>query len=102
MLVFYSNLNNIINGSFQNNFKAMGQLPFVVYFDYKTRTGDNAFNDKRMHVISYCQIYAFHPKLNLDKIAVYCNFQHNAEEIFDLNPFMEKYVRYFDKITFFS
>ena len=36
---------NIVN--FQNSFEYMGDLPFVVYSDYKTTTDDNVFNDKK-------------------------------------------------------
>ena len=62
----------------------MGDLPFVVYSDYETATGDD---DKKMFLISHCQIYSFHPKLNLDKIVIFRSFQQSAEEIYDLNHF---------------
>lgn len=39
----------------------MDDLLFVVYIDYETTAGDNVFNDIKMFVVSYCQIYAFHP-----------------------------------------
>ena len=55
--------------SFQDNFSYLGDLPFVIYFDYETTTGDSVFKDKNIFVTSYCQIYEFHPDLiNLDKI----------------------------------
>ena len=62
------NISKIV--SFQDNFKFMGDLPFIVYFDFETMTGDSVINDKKMFVISYCQIFAFNPSLNLQKIVV--------------------------------
>ena len=53
-----------------------------------------------MFVIKYCQIYAFDPKLNLDKIAIFRSFQQIAEEIYDLKHFSESHVKYFDLVTF--
>ena len=52
--------------NYQDNFKYLGYLPFRVYFDFETTTGGNSvFFDPSMYVISYCQIYSFHPSLNL-------------------------------------
>ena len=45
----------------------MGDLYFTVYFDFETITGDNILHDSKMFVISYRQIYTFHPDINLDK-----------------------------------
>ena len=56
---------NII--SFQNNFKYMGDAPFTAPFDFETTTGNAVFLYPKMYVLSYCQIYAFHPNLNLEK-----------------------------------
>ena len=53
-----------------------------------------------MFVISYCQIYAFYPALNIDKIVIFGNFQQTEDEIYDLNQFSEEHVKYFDKVTF--
>ena len=49
----------------------MGNVPFTVYFNFEATTGDNVFQNPEMFVISYCQIYAFHPALNLDKIVIF-------------------------------
>ena len=86
--------------SFQKNFSYLRDLPFVVYFDFEMTIRDNVFNNKKMFVISYCQKYAFHPDLNLDKIVVFCSFQQTEDETDDLNHFCEEYVKYFDKVTF--
>lgn len=56
----------------------MADLSFTVYFDFKTTTGDSILHDPKMFVISYCQIYAFHPELKLDKIVIFRSFEQNA------------------------
>ena len=48
----------------------MGDLPFTVYFDFERTTGDSILHGPKMFVISYCQIYSFHPDLKLDKHCV--------------------------------
>ena len=57
-------------------------------------------NDPKMFVISYCQIYVFHPDLKLSKIVIFRSFQQNAEEIYSLNHFSQEHVRFFDAVTF--
>ena len=88
--------------SFQDNFKYLGDVPFTVYFDFETTTGDIIFSDPKMFVVSYCQIYSFHPSLNIDKIVVFRGFQQIPEETYDLNHFRQEHIPYFDRITFFS
>ena len=52
-----------------------------------------------MFVISYCQIYAFHLSLNLDKIVIFRSFQQNFEEINNLDHFSQDHIQFFDPIT---
>ena len=78
----------------------MGDLPFTVYFDFETTTGDSILHDPKIFVISYCQIYAFHPDLKLDKIVIFRSFQQNTEEIYSLNHFSQEHIKHFDAVTF--
>ena len=59
----------IIN--FQDNLKYLGDVPFTANFDFETTTGNSAFFDPKMFVMSYCQIYSFHPSINLNKIVIF-------------------------------
>ena len=77
----------------------MGYLPFIFYFDFETTTGDSVTDDKKMYVISYCQIYAFHPTLNLEKIVIFRSFQQNFEEITCLDHFSQEHISFFDQVT---
>ena len=65
----------------------MGDVPFCVYFDFEMTTGDSVFFGSKMYVISYSQIYSFHPALNLEKIVIYRSFQQTLEEIYDLGHY---------------
>ena len=59
----------------QHNFKYMGVVPFSVYFDFETNTGDAVFFDSKMYVMSYCMIFSFNKVLYFDKIVIYRSFQ---------------------------
>ena len=76
--------------NFQDNFKYMGDVPFTVYFNFETTTG------------SYCQIYSFHPSLNLDKVVIFRSFQQAADEIYDISHFKQEHVPFFNKTTFYQ
>ena len=52
-----------------------------------------------MYVISYCQVYAFHPKLKLPKIVVFRSFQQNYDEITSLDHLSQEHIPYFDQVT---
>ena len=82
--------------SFQDNLNFLGDVPFTVYFDFETTTGDGIFLDPKMFIVSYCQVYSFNPELNLDKIVKFRSFQQSPEEIYDLNHFRRDHIPYFD------
>ena len=71
--------------SFHDKFKFLGDVPFTIYFDFETTTSDVVFLDPKMFVVRYCQIYSFHPSLNLNKIVIFRSFQQSPEEIYDLS-----------------
>ena len=77
-ITYSFNNGQIIN--FQDNFNYLGDVPFTGYFDLETTNGDSVFFNPKMFVVSYCQIYSFHPSLNLDKIVIYRSFQQTADE----------------------
>ena len=66
----FSNQNLI---SYQDNFHAKGHVPFVIYLDFETTAPtDNCLDpeQKKMFVVSYVMIVAFHPELKLDRIII--------------------------------
>ena len=88
--------------NYQDNFKYLGDLPFTVYFDFETTTGNSPFFNSAMYVMSYCQIYSFHPSLGLDKIVIFRSFQQTPEQIYDLSHFKNEHAAFFDKTTFYQ
>ena len=89
--------------NFKDNFRYMGDAPFTVYFDFETATGSSVFFlDTKLYVISYCQIYSFHPSLNLDKVVIFRSFQQAVEEIYHLNHFKQEHIPFFNKATFYQ
>ena len=84
---------------YQDNFKYQGDVPFSVYFDFETTTSDSVFHDSKMYFVSNCQIYAFHPALNLDKLVIYRSFQQILKEIYDLGHFKSEHAPFFDNVT---
>ena len=55
-----------------------------------------------MFVVSYCQIYSFHPSLNLDKIVISRSFQQRAKEIYNLSRFKQDHISLLNKTTFYQ
>ena len=89
--------------NYQDNFKYLGDLPFMVYFDFETTTGGiSVFLNPTMTVISYCQIYLFHPSLNLDNVMIFRSFQQTAEQIYDLSHFKNEHAAFSNKTTFYQ
>ena len=70
--------------SYKDNFKAKDHLPFCVYFDFETTAPtDNCLDpeQKKMFVVSYVMIVAFHPALQLDRVIVYRSFAHTLDQL---------------------
>ena len=87
-VVYNFNNENLI--SYQDNFLAQGDIPFVVYFDFEiTAPTDNCLDleQKKMFVISYVMIVAFHPELKLDRIIIQRSFAHSIEQLTSLHYF---------------
>ena len=58
------NFNNQCLISYQDNCDTKGDVPFVVYFDFETTAPTDNYLDseqKKMFVVSYVMIVAFHP-----------------------------------------
>ena len=70
-VVYNFNNQNLI--SYQDNFHAKADIPFVIFFDYETTAStDNSFDpeQKKVFVVSYVMIVVFHPELKLNCIVI--------------------------------
>ena len=79
---FYNQKNRV----FSKKFQLYGR--FTVY-SLQTTTGGSVIDDKKMYVISYCQVYAFHSNLKVPKILVFMSFQQDFNEITSLDHFFK-------------
>ena len=83
--------------SFQDNFHAKGNLPFVIYFDFETAAPtDNCFDpeQKTMFVVLYVMIIAFHPALNLKRIIIQRSYVHSSEQLTSLDYFSQDQIKF--------
>ena len=67
---------------FQDNFKYLGDVPYTVYFDFETTTGDSVciFSSENVRCELLYQIYSFNPSLNLDKIVIFEVFNRQLKK----------------------
>ena len=85
--------------SYEDNFRFLADLPFIVYSDFETTAGSDILNDKNMYPISYCQIFAFHPKLNIEGIVIFKSYHQTKEQLLGASHLNEKVIQSIDSIT---
>ena len=93
------NFNNQNFISYQDNFHAKVDVPFIIYFDLETTAPtDNCLDpeQKKMFVVSYVMIVAFHPELKLDRIIIQRSFAHSIEQLTNLDYFTREQITYID------
>ena len=85
-----------------------GDLPFVLYFDFETKAPtDNCFDpeQKKMFVVSYVLIVAFHPALilnlnpfilNLNRIIIQRTYAHSLRQVTTLDYLSEDQMKFID------
>ena len=76
-VVYSFNNQNLI--SYQDNFHAKDDIPFVNYFNFeKTAPTDNCFDpeQKKMFVVPCVMIIAFHLELKLNRIVIQRSYPH--------------------------
>ena len=56
---------------YQDHYRDSGNLPFSIYYDFKTTTGSVVFFDAKMYVVSYCMVVAFHPDLRILRLMIF-------------------------------
>ena len=68
-------------------------------FDFKTTAPtDNCFDpeQKKMFIVSYVLIVAFHPALNVNRIIIQRSYAHSLEQLTSLNYFSEDQMKFVD------
>ena len=77
-IVYNYNTQNVV--SFEENIGYKGDLPLAAYLDFETTAPtDNSFNPrkKRIFVVSYVIVFAFHPTQNFDRTVVQGSFGYS-------------------------
>ena len=70
-----------------------------LYFDFeRTAPTENCFDpeQKKMFIVSYVLIVAFHPALNINRIIIQRSYAHSLEELTNLNYFSEDQMKIID------
>ena len=96
-VVYNFNAKSLI--SFQDNFHGKGDLPFALYFDFETRAPTDMCFDleqKKIFIVSYVLIVAFHPALNIKRIIIQRSYAHSLEQLTNLNYFSEDQMKFID------
>ena len=86
--------------SYQDNFHAKGDVPFVTYFDFETTAPTNNCLDpeqKKTFVVSYVMVIAFNLELNLDIIIIQRSFAHSVEQLTSLDYFTREQINCIDQ-----
>ena len=94
------NFNNQSLVSYEDNFKAKGDLPFCVYFDFETTAPtDNCLDpeQKKLFVVSYVMIVAFRPVLQFDRVIIYRSFAHTLDQRSNINYLTREQISFIDK-----
>ena len=84
--------------SFIDNFGSKRDLPFSIYFDFETTSPTDADwlnpEDKKMFVVSYVMVIAFHPALCLDKILIQRSYCHSQKELPSINDLSREQMQF--------
>ena len=85
--------------SYQDNFHAKDDVSFVIYFEFETTAPADTCLDpeqKKMFVLSYVMIVAFHADLILDSIIIQRSFAHSIEQLTSLDYFTRERITFID------
>ena len=80
---------------FFDNTKYMGDLPFAIFFDFKTTSDKKICNfeeDFSFYPVSYSFVVAFYPCLNMEKIFAVQSFNQSFESLVDVT-YLSKEMR---------
>ena len=88
--------------SYKENFRAKGNLPFAIYFDFETTAPTDNYLDpaqqEKMFAVSYVMTVAFNPSLNLDRIIIYISFGHSLEQLSNLDYLSREQITFIDPL----
>ena len=86
--------------SFEGNIGNKGNLALVASMDFETTAPAENFltpEQNKMFVVSYTLIFAFHPKLNLNRVIVQRRFGHSLLKVATVDYLTEDQLQFVDK-----
>ena len=86
--------------SLEDNIGDKEDLPLVAYMDFETTApAENFLNPEQntMFVVSYTLIFAFHPKLNLNRVVVQRSFGHPLLKLATIDYLTKDQLEFVDK-----
>ena len=85
--------------TFEENLKYKTDIPLTAYIDFETTAPTDDCLDpenKRMFVVSYAIIFAFHPELSLDCIIIQRSFGHSLAQLWSLDYLTNEQLKFKD------
>ena len=73
--------------TFKENLKFKSDIPLTAYIDFETTAPTDECLDpesKKMFIISYVIIFAFHPELDTDRVIIERSFGHSEHSLTSL------------------
>ena len=74
-LTFFFDNGKIID--YQDHYKNLGDVPFSIYYNFKTTTGSVVLFDVEMYVVSYCIVIAFHPYPSFPGLCIFRSYDQS-------------------------
>ena len=88
--------------TFEENLKYNAGIPLTAYTDFETTAPTDECLDpesKKMFVVSYVIIFAFHPELNINRVIIERSFGHSEHSLTSFNYLTIDQLQYKDNKT---
>ena len=88
--------------TFEENLKLKHDIPLTAYIDFKTTAPTDKMLDPescKMKAVSYAIIFAFHPKLDFERIIIERSFGHSREKLTAIDYLTNEQLKFKDEIT---
>ena len=85
--------------TFEENLIFKGDIPLTAYIDFETTAPTDECLDtesKKMSVVSYVIIFAFHPELDINRVLIERSFGHSKHSLTSLNYLTIDHLQYIE------
>ena len=92
-VIYNFNIQGLISFEDSENFYAKGLLPFTSILKGQLQQIIALILNRKLFVVSYIMIVAFHPGLKLDKIIIQKSYVHTIEQLTSLEYFSQDQIK---------